>query len=631
MATNFTLDQQCEGMECQSITDVTYYVEEKKRLCDDCASKEGCITRANRGGPNFYCDKHDEKVKLYCKTHGEPMCHLCASVKHRYPCVPQDLDDAIKEITGNLTVLNEKAKEKLTEGCLCEDDIDQCTKDTDTHLQALKDEVNLTIKEAINIDKANEKMEADKINQEFDDQNQVLQEEIMKINEKIRKNNEEREKQLKIIHTNAQIRQRHMDNKKTGLDRDIDNIVKEKDKKIRELMKSLQDDTKTIENAIHTIDTVLGDDKNIVKDGHSVNMSVSVKLKKPLYHVYKNDVKQITDRISGVRFVKGVGREKYDGRIGGYDGKWMLSDTISVKDKFTYPIIVGCIDECNVIITEWLSGSHTYMLDMNTKHIQRVITGTDTSCVISCTLLNDDKKVCGRWCKGCTGDSLTGCISVYDRQWMCINDVTIPRNKSYDISSSSGRLTRLFSRLTFKEVKHTTNDTSWVDVAVDRDGMIIAAECGQSKIYVIKPADSKILDTIKCKQDVEMRGVLSSGHIIALPFPFDKRVLIIDRQGGKREIPHSDVILNVCIDPITDDLYIVTSDDEYKKFVIDQVMSGNEVKKRRVTSFPLSTRLINEHDRGLYLFLSRVMISSSGKIITFDGDSILVFEKRLTF
>ncbi|XP_041467560.1 uncharacterized protein LOC121417891 [Lytechinus variegatus] len=603
MAANFTPDQQCEGKECQSITDVTYYVEEKKRLCDDCASKEGCIARIKRGVPNIYCEEHDEKVKLYCKSHGVPLCYSCAMIKHLQPCERQDINDAIKDNGARLTVLKEKGRDKLKEGHLYEEEIDQCTKDTDTHLQALKDEVNSIIKEAINIDKVKEKMEADKINQEFDDQNQVLQEEIMKINEKIRKNNEERVKELKLIHTNAQIRQRHMDNKKIGLHRDIDNIVKEKDRKIRELMKSLQDDTKTIENAIQTIDTVLEDDKNIVKDGHSVNMSVSDKLKKPLY---KNDVKQITDRISGVRFVKGVGREKYDGRIGGYDGEWMLSDTISAEDEITYPQIVGCIDECNVIIIDWVLGSqYTYMLDINTKHIQRVITGTDTSWVISCALLNDDKIVCGRYCKGYTGDSLTGCISVYDRQWMRINDVTLPRNTTRDISS--------------------------VCVAVDRDGMIIAADLGQSKIYVINPADSKIVKTITCKQDVLMRGVLSSGHIIAQPYPPDKRVLIIDRQGGQREILHSDVILNVSVDPITDDLYVVTSDDEWKTCMIDQVMSGNEVNMRRVTTFPLSIRLADEDDGLDHLLSSPVMISSSGKIIACGGDSILVFEKRLTF
>ena len=89
---------------------------------------------------------------------------------------------------------------------------------------------------------------------------------------------------------------------------------------------------------------------NVVKDGHHVKTLVCDKLKKPLD---EGEVKQITSTISGVRFVKSAGREKYDGRIDRYDGEWKLIDTINVRDEI--PItqsIVGCIDECKVIITD---------------------------------------------------------------------------------------------------------------------------------------------------------------------------------------------------------------------------------------------------------------------------------------
>ena len=93
--------------------------------------------------------------------------------------------------------------------------------------------------------------------------------------------------------------------------------------------------------------------------------------------------------------------QKYDGRIDGYDGEWKLIDTINIKDKITLPTIVGCIDECNVIITDRVLGRlHTYMLDMKTKISQRVITGIDTSWVASCALLNDGKVVCSKTCEG---------------------------------------------------------------------------------------------------------------------------------------------------------------------------------------------------------------------------------------
>ena len=364
--------------------------------------------------------------------------------------------------------------------------------------------------------------------------------------DKIRKNDEERKKRHDENKTNTEKRQEPINNKHHNLFADIQNIAQEIERKIGELEKSWKDDTKATENANQTLDTVLVDDQNIVKDGHRVNTSVSDELKMPLN---EGEVKEINRVVSGVRFVKGAGREMmYDGRIDGYDGEWKLIDTINVRDNLKWPVIVGCIDECNVFITDVRAGGlHTYMSNLNTKHTQRVIKSSDTSWVVSCAVLNDDKVVCGKAYSGRTGDSLTGSISVYDRQWKLINDVTIPRN--------------------------TTDSHPWVYVAADQGGMIIAAEAGQSKIYVINPADGKIINTITCKEKIRMRGVVSSGHIISRPSPADRRVLIIDREGAQREIPHNDVILNVYVDRKTDDLYVVTSDEEYTTCVIDQVMS----------------------------------------------------------
>eukprot|EP00057_Strongylocentrotus_purpuratus_P009735 XP_011664209.1 PREDICTED: uncharacterized protein LOC105438280 [Strongylocentrotus purpuratus] len=632
MAANFSsAEDVCEGENCQSITDVTYCVKEKKKLCNDCASKEGCIGKARRGRLNLYCEMHDEEIKLYCKTHGVAVCCLCAIIDHQQPCVHQDIESAIIENKETLNALKEKAKDKLKLCRVYGDQIHQCRKDTDIHLQALKDEVDSAINEAIQTEKDKEKEDAAKINQEIDEKKQKFKEEIRKINEKIRKIDEEKETRLELNRANTKRRREPIDNKQHGLHTDITNIAEEKERKIGELEKSMQDDTKTTETTIQTLDTVLKGDKNIVKDGHHVKTSVSDELKKPLNEGdvkqitgaisgvrfvkgagrekydgridgYDGEWKQITGTISGVRFVKGAGKEKYDGRIDGYDGEWKLIDTINVSDEITFPVIVGCIDECNVIITDRvLGGLQTYMFNISTKHSQKMKTGGDTLWGISFALLNDDKVVCGKYSEGCTGDSLTGCISVYDRQCKHINDVTIPRN--------------------------TTHGETGVDVAVDQDGMIIAAEALQSLIYVINPADRKIMNTITCQENIRMHGVLSSGHIIAQPSPPDHRVFIIDRQGAQREIPHGDVILNACIDPLTNDLYVVTSDDECKSCVIDQVMSGGDMKKRRVASFPLSTRLCDRMD---HIELSRVIMTSSGTLIACDGDNILVFKNRFT-
>ncbi|XP_054767163.2 uncharacterized protein LOC129274365 [Lytechinus pictus] len=597
MASKFSLGSiegvVCEEVDCDSFTDVTFYVKEKKKLCHDCALKKECIGIARKGGLVLYCEKHDKIMDLYCKSHDKALCVSCAMIDHHgQHCIRQDIEDALLEIKANLCILTKTAMDKLELCRVYGKQICQSRPTADEHLQTIENEVDSEVVKAFERDRARESEYDDKIDKEIDARNQKLQEEILRIQNKIKRNNEERMKRHEENSSNAEKRRQLISDKQRILHADIQHVAQEIERKIGELEKSWQDDTKSIEKAKETLDRILEDDKNIVRDGLCVHASVSEELKKQLN---EGEVKEINRVVSGVRFVKGVGREKYDGRIDGYDGEWKLIDTINVKDKLTFPRIVGCIDKA--MVRDATIDRHTYMLDLSSKGTQRVINGCETSWVFSCATLNDDKVVCGRYIKGCRGRNLPGCISIYDRQWNHINDVTIPRNTMH-------------------------NDT-WVHVATDQDGMIIAAESGQSKIYVINPADGKIISTIKCKEKIAMRDVLSSGHIIAQPWPRDRKAFIIDRRGTQKNIPHSDVILNVCVDSMTDDLYVVTSNDEYKTCVIDQVMSEGDMEKRRVASFPLSNTL---RYGSSHLVASSVIMTSSGNMVACDGENVLIFK-----
>ncbi|XP_063964873.1 uncharacterized protein LOC129274436 [Lytechinus pictus] len=605
MASKLSSDEEgavCEEADCESITDVTFYVKEKKKLCHDCALKKECIGIARRGVPNLFCKEHDELIRLYCRTHNVVLCYSDAfTAHHEKPCVRLTIEDALQKNKAKLTILQKAVMDKLELLRVYGIEIHHCKQVPDEHLKTIQNEVDSEIEEEIERDRAKEKEDADKIDKEVDGENEQHQEEIRKLQDKINQNNEKREERHNENRLNAENRRKPIIDKLRILQKEIQNIAQEIERKIGELEKSWQDDTKSAEKAKETLDRLLEDDTNIVIDGHRVIASVSEELKKQLN---EGEVKEINRVVSGVRFVKSIRREKYKGRIDGYDGEWKRIDKINVTDKIKYPGIVGCIDEEKVIITDWKIDGHTYMLDLNSKTTQRVINGSDTSIIYSCATLNDDKIVCGRFINSCTGDSLPGSISVYDRQWNHINDVTIPRN--------------------------TTRTGVGVRVALDQDGMIIAAEGSQSMIYVINPANDDIVNTITCKEKILMYDVLTSGHIIARPLPPDRRALIIDREGDHMEIPHSDVILNVCVDRMTDDLYVVTSDDEYKTCVIDQVMSEGDMKKRRVASFPLST-ILDRKKRFSHLVLSRIMMTSSGNMIACDGDNILIFKKRFIF
>ena len=134
-------------------------------------------------------------------------------------------------------------------------------KNTDTHLQALKYEVDSVIDKAIQKDKDKENEDTARINHDIDEKNQKLHKEIQKINKMIRQNDEEREKRLELNRTNAERRRESIENKQHGLQTDINNIAEEKERKIGELEKLCQDDTKTTETIIQTLNTVLRYDK----------------------------------------------------------------------------------------------------------------------------------------------------------------------------------------------------------------------------------------------------------------------------------------------------------------------------------------------------------------------------------
>ncbi|XP_063964560.1 uncharacterized protein LOC135156341 [Lytechinus pictus] len=548
----------CEEAGCESITDVTFFVTEKKKLCHDCALKKECIGLERRGRLALYCEKHDKTMDLYCKTHGEALCVSCAMIDHRQQqCKQQGIKDALLENKAKLSILKEYTVDKLELFQDYGNEIHQIKPVADDHLQTIRNEVGSEVERAIERDRARQGEDSDKIDQEINDKNEQLQEEIQKLQNKIQKNNDEREKRHEENRSNSEKRRETIKDKQRILHADIQNIAQEIEIKIGELEKAWQDDTNARKKAKETLDKILEDDISIVKDGHRVNASVSEKLKEQLNG---GEVKELIRVISGVKFVKGVGREKYDGRIDGYDGEWKLIDTIDVRDTIKYPRLVGCISKDHVMITNGPTSEehcNTYTLDLNSKNTQRVIIGNRMSWVITCAVLNGGTVVCGRYIKGCRGRSLPGCISVYDRQWNHINDVTIPRN--------------------------TMHDSTWVCVEADQDGTIIAAEGNQPKIYAINLADATIINTITCQEDMRMSCVLSSGHIITRKTPFDRRVRIINRGGDHTEISHTDIIYNVCVDRMTDDLYVVTSDDEYKTCVIDQVTSGGDVIKRRVT------------------------------------------------
>ena len=88
----------CEGVGCRATADVTYYMEEKKKLCEECATKTRYARKERKDGLNLLCKKHDKPIRIHCVTHDVSVCHLCATIDHvQQSCVRQDVEEAITE------------------------------------------------------------------------------------------------------------------------------------------------------------------------------------------------------------------------------------------------------------------------------------------------------------------------------------------------------------------------------------------------------------------------------------------------------------------------------------------------------------------------------------------------------
>ena len=147
----------------------------------------------------------------------------------------------------------------------------------------------------------------------------------------------------------------------------------------------------------------------------------------------------------------------------------------------------GLISDDDICVRDDMNQA-TYVTNISTEHTEKVIIGDGNVYITSCAPIIDSNAgsnviVCGKENVKSMGDSLNGCITIYDRQWKVIRDINIPRNTDY---------------------------VAMVYVNVDRYGMIFTAQWGQSNIYVINPADGKIVQTIT------MHGKMVRGDVQAL-------------------------------------------------------------------------------------------------------------------
>ncbi|XP_063957373.1 uncharacterized protein LOC135154579 [Lytechinus pictus] len=524
------------------------------------------------------CDKHGEPIKFYCKKHKIPICHPCATKDHNQkPCELDDIEDVIFERRRQLDEKRPKIQELQKQMEALNTKIKSTSTSGSTHLRTINNNIQASYHDKIKSVGEKENRMIRVINEEAD--------------EEIRLVNEKREKRIKDCNTERENERQIIKDKEAKLLSDAKKISEVVSKKIKDLNNKNQLVINTMKNIESTITRINQHDETLVNEAPQVLASIDENLSLNVHQDDSDCLDRIQNEVERVKFVEGEVGGEYYGRIDGYIGKWELVKTIHIPSVVNNPWVLGLVSDDEICV-QYVDNNGMYITNINTQHTEKVIDGGVL--ITSCAPIDSNVIVCGKERRGVTsGDRLDGCITLYDRQWKVIRDISIPRN-GYGSS---------------------------VDVDVDRDGMIIAAQRNQSNIYVINPANDKIVKTITMQGKRVVGGIqdLSSGDIVVKTG--DNEYTVISRSGEEKAVIHCDEWnwwSECLVDKLTDTLYIVYWVTARNTIAVDQVSRDGIIQARRIVEYVKSDRSD---------WVSPCLVTPSGNLVGCDGDKLHLYKK----
>ena len=345
------------------------------------------------------CDIHGEPIKFYCKEHKIPVCHPCATIDHQKPCHLVNIGDVISELVRKLDDKRLEIEETKPHLQNLDSKIQTCSADARNHLQSIDGVVNATFESKIKSvrDKKRDKIRS--INEEAD-------EDIQKINEK-------REQRIKSCNEKAEQQQLVINKNQENVLLETKEISEVVSKKIKDLISKIQHGISTINNIDTNIKRIKQDDKTLVNEAHQAIAALNDSLSSNVHQDVGDCLDRIQREVQKVKFVEGeVGGAHY-GRIDGYIGKWELVKSIHIPSSVNYPLVRGLISGDEMCVRD-VKNNATYVTNISTEHTHKVIEGGSNTYITSCAPIDSNVILCGKGNVKSTGDSLDGCITLYD-------------------------------------------------------------------------------------------------------------------------------------------------------------------------------------------------------------------------
>ncbi|XP_063956665.1 uncharacterized protein LOC135154451 [Lytechinus pictus] len=492
----------------------------------------------------------------------------------------RELDEMRKKLNEKRAMLEEtKQRHKVVES-----KIEAVSNSSSKHFQTIHGDIQETLDKTLLKLKVKERENIECINEINKDADKQITDINKKRQKRIEAKKVELERERKIIKDNEA--------KLSSCITDKDEIRKKVSEKISDVNSKIQD---AITNIEFTITRINQHDETLVNEAPQVLASIDENLSLNVHQDVSVCLDRIQSEVERVKFVEGEVGGKYYGRIDGYISNWELVKSIHIPSVVNKPYVCGLVSDDEICVRD-VGNNDMYITNINTQHTEKVIDGGVW--ITSCAPIDSNVIVCGKVRDDCTGDRLDGCITLYDRQLNVIRDISIPMNR-YGYNS--------------------------VYVDVDRDGMIIAAQYNQSNIYVINPADDKIVNTITMQGKTVRGGIqaLSSGDIV-VKTDYNEYT-VVSRSGERKAVMHCDEYewgwsSECLVDKLTDTLYIAYVDTVRNTIAIDQVSRDGIIQARRIVEYVKSDRTI---------FMGPCLVTPSGNLVGCDGDKLLIYKKTL--
>ncbi|XP_054752797.2 uncharacterized protein LOC129258572 [Lytechinus pictus] len=114
MASGFPTDSRnkCEGCQSYGKAHVSYRMEVRQQLCDECAKLQGHLIKEDNER-HWCCAKHPQEIaKVFCITHDVFVCEPCSSTEHGKGCTLQDTVDTMEVRKEELNFLVEEGRKR---------------------------------------------------------------------------------------------------------------------------------------------------------------------------------------------------------------------------------------------------------------------------------------------------------------------------------------------------------------------------------------------------------------------------------------------------------------------------------------------------------------------------------------